>query len=152
MKKQHITRPTVTTADALIHTGQELCAELTAKDPESSETKKAVETLMKIFKDKASRAEVAADRQRVRRAVAQALRKKTEEDIAAKPQRVPEEEDNLSVGTGATESLTDDEESVLGEDALEIDNDLRIDGLQVTYPTSKEKPTHNLVSQDSCPL
>ena len=71
-KQHHITRPTVTTADALIQTGQELRKELTAKAPDSSQTRNAVETLMKIFKDYASREEVAADRQRVRRAVAQA--------------------------------------------------------------------------------
>ena len=71
-KQHHITRPTVATADALIQTGQELYRELTAKAPDSSQTRNAVETLMKIFKDRASHDEVAADRQRVRRAVAQA--------------------------------------------------------------------------------
>ena len=54
-------RPTVTTTDALIHTGQELCRELTTNAPDSMQTKNAIETLMKIFKvkDRASREEVA---------------------------------------------------------------------------------------------
>ena len=91
-KQHHITRPTVTLADVLIHTGQELFREFTAKAPDSSQTRNTVETLMKMFKDRASREEVAADRQRVRIAVAQVWRKKTEEDVATKPQRVPEEE------------------------------------------------------------
>ena len=51
---------------------------------------------------------MAVERQRVRQAVGQVWRKKTEEDIAVKPQRVPEE-DELSVGTGATDPLTDEE-------------------------------------------
>ena len=108
-KQHHITRPTVTTADTLIHTGQELCAELTGKDPESSQTKNAVQTLMKIFKEKASRSEVDTDHQRVCRAVAHALRKRTEKELAAKPQRVPEGDDERSVGTTDTEPLTDKE-------------------------------------------
>ena len=91
------------------------------------------------------------DRQRVRQAVAQAWRKKTEEDVAAKPQRMPEE-DELSVGTGATDPLTDNKESVMNGDILSKDNGLQIDGLQVTYPATKEKSTPNTISQDDSPL
>ena len=131
-KQHHITRPTVTTANALIHTGQELCKELTAKALDSTDTKNAVEILMRIFKDHASREEVAADGQRVRRAVAQAWRKKAEEDMTAKHQRVPDE-DKLFEGTGATDPLTDDTESVVGEGILCEDDGLRMCGLQVTY-------------------
>ena len=54
-----------------------MCAKLKGKAPDSPMTKRAVETLMKFFESKASRAEVAADAQRVRKAVAMAMRKKT---------------------------------------------------------------------------
>ena len=108
-KQQHITRPTITTSDALIHTCQELCAELTANDPGSSATKRAVQTLMQIFKEKIFRSEVDTDHQRVRRAMAHASRKRTDEELAAKPQRVPEGDDERSVGTADTKSLTDQE-------------------------------------------
>ena len=77
--------------------------------------------------------------------------RKTEDETAAKPQGVSKEEDELSVGTGASEPLTDDEESVLGEDALAKNDDLCMAGPQVTYPASKEEPSHNLVSQDNSP-
>ena len=57
------------------------------------------------------------------------------------------EKDELSVGTGATDPLTDDEEYVVGEELLGEDDGLRMDGLQVTYPATKEKPTPNVISQ-----
>ena len=47
--------------------------------------------------------------------------------------------------------LTDDEESVVGGDILSEDSGLRIDGLQVIYPSAKEKPTPNMISQDDLP-
>ena len=61
------------------------------------------------------------------------------------------EEDELSVGTGATDPMTDDKESVVGADILSEDDGLRMDGLQVTYPATKEKPTPNVMSQDDSP-
>ena len=61
------------------------------------------------------------------------------------------EEDELSVGTGATDPLTDDEKYVVGEDILSKDDGLRVDGLQVTYPATKEKPTPNVIFQDDSP-
>ena len=109
-----------------------------------------MEIFIKIFKDRASRDEVTADRQRVCRAVAQAWRKETEEDMAAKPQSVPEE-DELSVGTGSMDPLTDDEEFVVGGDILSEDDGLQMDGLQVAYPATKEKSTPNTISQDDSP-
>ena len=150
-KQQHITCPTITTADALIHTGQELCAELTAKDPGSLQTNRAVETLMQIFREKASRSEVDADHQRVRRAMAHALRKRTEEELAAKPQRVPAGDDDCSVGTADTEPLTDEEESVVGENQIAYDDGLRMNGLQMTYSATKEASSPKVISQDDSP-
>ena len=131
-KHHHITRPTITTADALLHTGQELCAELKGKAKDSPLTQKAVETLMNIFKAKASRSEAAADAQRVRRAVAMAMRKETEEKDA-KAQRVPTDEDDASVGTASTSALTDDEESVVSADDLVHEKPFKEDdGLHMT--------------------
>ena len=101
------------------------------------------------IKDRASREEVAAGRQRVRRAVAQAWRKKTEEIMAAKPQRAPDK-DELSTGTGATDPLTDDEESVVIGDILSENNGFRMDGLHATCPVTK-KPTPNVMLQDDLP-
>ena len=64
---------------------------------------------MQIFKEKIFRSEVDTDHQRVRRAMAHASRKRTDEELAAKPQRVPEGDDERSVGTADTKSLTDQE-------------------------------------------
>ena len=126
-KHYHVTRPTVTTADALIHTGQKLCAELRGKAPDSQLTKKAVETLMNIFKAKVSRTEAAADAQRVRNAVAMAMQKETEKQGAA-AQRVSASKDKEFVGMTSTSPLTDEEESLVSVE------DLTHEGLRKTGP------------------
>ena len=135
-----------TTTDALIHTGQELCAKLRGKTPDSPLTKKAVENLMNIFKS-------AADTQRVRKSVAMAMQKETEKQGAA-AQRVPASEDEEFVGTISTPMLTDDKESVVSakdlthEAPLEEDIGLRMTGLEVTYPSQKDRPACSIVSHD----
>ena len=64
--------------------------------------------------------------------------------MTVKPQRVPDE-DALSTGTGVTDPLADDEESVVGGDILSKDGGLRMDGLHVTYLATKESPTPNVI-------
>ena len=55
------------------------------------------------------------------------------------------------MGTGATDPLTDNEESVVSEDILGDDDGLRMDGQQVTYPASKERPTPHIILQGDSP-
>ena len=85
------------------------------------------------------------------RAVSHALRKKTGEKLVAKPQMVPEGDNGLTMGTSDTEPLTDEEESVVGEDPIADDNGLHMKGLQVTYPATKEKPSPIVMSKDDSP-
>ena len=149
----HATHLTITTSDALIHTGQELCAEPRGKAPGSPLTKKAVKTLMNIFKSKASRTEVAADAQRVRKAVAMAMQKETEKQ-GTTAQRVPASEDDESAGTTISSPLMDDEKTVVSaedlshEAPLEEEGDLRMTSLEVTYPSQNDMFVGNIVSQD----
>ena len=112
-KHHHVTHPTITTTDALIHTGQEVCAKLRGKVPDSPLTKQAVETLMNIPKLIASRTEAAAGTQRVRKAVAMAMQKESEKQ-GATGQRMPASEDEESVGMMSTSLLMDNKESVDG--------------------------------------
>ena len=109
----HATHLTITTSDALIHTGQEVCAKLRGKVPDSPLTKQAVETLMNIPKLIASRTEAAAGTQRVRKAVAMAMQKESEKQ-GATGQRMPASEDEESVGMMSTSLLMDNKESVDG--------------------------------------
>ena len=58
------------------------------------------------------------------------------------------------MGMASTSSLTDDEDSVVSaedmpqEAPLEEDDSLRMTGLEVTYPSQKDRPLGNIVSQD----
>ena len=125
----------MTATDTLIHTSQELCAELTAKS---------------------SISETDADSQRVRRAVAHAMRKSPRRTPVAnnKPQRLPEEEYAISLGTAATDSLTTDDKSTieqLEEKPVTADDGLRMHRLHVTQPTTREEPPPNAILQDNPP-
>ena len=80
-----------------------------------------------------------------------AMQKETEKQGAA-AQRVPATEDDGSVGTASTSPLTDDEEPVVStedlsyEASLEEDDSLRMTGLEVTYPSQKDRPAGNIIS------
>ena len=58
------------------------------------------------------------------------------------------------MGTANTASLTDDKDSVVSAEDLtqeappEEDDGLRMTGLEVTYPSQKDRPVGNIVSQD----
>ena len=143
-RNKYITQPTVTAADALVRTGEDLCSALTGSTPGSDATRRAVDSLMEIFKTKAAEEQTPTDAQRVLKTVAHA-------------QRVANEaldDDAKSQGTATTAELTDDEQST--GDALDDDDDastcqpvraptddddgLRMTGLHVTYPSNKNNP------------
>ena len=73
-RNKYITQPTVTAADALVRTGEDLCSALTGSTPDSDATRRAVDSLMEIFKTKAAEEQTPTDAQRVLKTVAHAQR------------------------------------------------------------------------------
>ena len=73
-RNKYITQPTVTAADALLQTGEDLFSALTGSAPNSDTTRRAVDQLMDIFKTKAANKHTPTDAQRVRIKVARSQR------------------------------------------------------------------------------
>ena len=139
-RNKYITQPAVTTADALVRTGEDLCRAHTGATPGSNASRLAVDKIVEIFKTKAAEEQTPTNSQRVRKAIAHAQRVANETtDNDAKLQ-----------GTATTTELTDDKKltgDASDDDdnastyppvraAMDDDDGLRKTGLQITYPSN----------------
>ena len=155
-RNKYITQPAVTTADALVHTGEDLCSALAGATPGSNATRLAVDKLMKIFQTKAAEEQTPTNAQRVRKVIAHTQKVANETtDNDAKLQGTTTiadlTDDKQSTGDGSDD---DDDASICSPVQVATDDDdgLWMTGLQVTYPSNSNNPsTPPQVTQDLPP-
>ena len=148
-KHKYITQPTVTTSDALLRASEDICDALLKTAPNNKNTRTATDLLVDIFKGQAKAEESPTDVQRARKDEAQTQRV-AGENTGNNESSNPESDQAQRVVNEAQRVATESEpEPISHQDILEKDDgDLRMSGLTVTYPSTKDSDVDpNIVSQ-----
>ena len=146
-KHKYLTQPGMTDTDALIQAADNLKGALLEAKPESNAMKLAVNALMKIFKTKSETEQSPIDQRRNLRANAQRQRIATEQQ-EEQTQRVGQSAQNDSAQRVPNDPTPDGAQRVPPDEVAE-DSAVLMPGLEVTYPSLKEKELRPpVVSQD----
>ena len=162
---KYLTVPQVKTSDALLRASDKICEALTQANPNSDETAKAVDLLVKIFKRKAEEATSRIDQQRAQRAQAQAQRVESEneqhksvKEKETQPQRVAEANTTQNTPSHSPEDKpptlvpadNDTIDSVFSDASgpCQKGGDLLIDGMEINYSSSPNDIESIQITQD----
>ena len=127
----------MTTADALLHTGEDICNTLLKAEPASKRTRTAIDALVNIFKGDAEAERMATDIQRAK--LQQALAQRVDlEDLPGLVEASDDESVSSSESDDDTLQRVEGQSQRVGPGEEEGDGELRMEGLAVTYPSQKD--------------
>ena len=154
LKHKYLIQPTITASDALLRSGNDICAALKNVAPTTNGSRRAIDFLMDIFKNQANSEADGVDAQRVQMKAAQTQRVQSDKEECDASDNETADTASLSSSddeTADTESISDDESIVaLPNGVDEDDNGLRIHRLEIRYPLKEmtPEPAPMLISQD----
>ena len=111
-KHKYLTQPTITASDALLRSGDDICAALQNVAPKKTSSRRAINFLMDIFKNQANSEADGVDAQRVQMKAAQTQMVQSDKEECDASENQTSDKASLSSSdnkTADTESISDDE-------------------------------------------